>query len=416
MKVLLVNTDDSSGGAARAAYQLHEGFQKIGLTSQMLVQTKRTDNQTIIPQQAKLNRKIAQFSPNLTTWPVPLYRQRKQSLFSPQWFPDRLVSQVTEIAPDIINLHWLCWGFVQIETLPKFKRPLVWTCHDMWPFTGGCHYSGQCDRYEESCGACPQLNSNKNRDLSHWVWQRKAKAWKNLNLTIVTPSSWLARCVSSSSLFQNRRVEVIPNGLDIQRYKPTHKKLAREILNLPQDQKLILFGSLSPTSDFRKGFHLLQPALQNLSQAGWQDKIQLVIFGSSRQKETPELGFPCRYLGWLNDDISLALVYGAADVFVAPSVQDNLPNTIMEAIACGTPCVGFNIGGIPDLIDHQLNGYLAQAFEIEDLAKGIAWVLENPERYQKLSDNSRKKAEQEFTQQLQANRYLSLFQEILQKK
>ncbi len=415
MNVLLVNTYDSGGGAARAAYQLHQGFHKIGIASQMLVQTKRTDNQTIIPQKAKLNQKIAQFIPNLTTLPLPLYRQREKLLFSPQWFPDRLVSQVTQIAPDIINLHWLCWGFVQIETLPKFKKPLVWTFHDMWPFTGGCHYSSKCERYQESCGTCPQLHSNNNRDLSHWVCERKAKAWRNLNLTIVTPSLWLAKCVSSSSLFKDQRVEVIPHGLDIQRYKPTDKKVAREILNLPQDKQLVSFGSVSPTSDPRKGFHLLQPALQSLIQAGWQDKIELVIFGSSKQKDTVELGLKCHYIGRLNDDISLALVYTATDVFVAPSVQEVFGLTVMEALACGTPSIGFNIGGIPDIIDHQSNGYLARPFEIEDLAQGIAWILENPERYKKLSNNAREKAKQEFTQELQAQRYSSLFEEILQK-
>ncbi|MDJ0553666.1 MAG: glycosyltransferase family 4 protein [Microcoleaceae cyanobacterium MO_207.B10] len=415
MDVLLINSNDSSGGAARAAYQLHQGFHEIGLNSQMLVQIKGTDNSTVTLQQAKLNRKIAQFIPTLTTWPLPLYRQRENLLFSPQWFPDRLVAQVKQINPSIINLHWICQGFVKIETLPKFKKPLVWTCHDMWPFTGGCHYSGKCNRYQESCGNCPILHSNQKRDLSNWVWQRKAKAWKNLNLTIVTPSSWLAKCVSSSSLFKDLAVKVIPNGLDLERFKPIDQKIARQILNLPEDKQLVLFGSLSPTSDRRKGFHLLQPALQSLSQAGWQDKIQLVIFGSSQPKEIPELGFECSYLGRFDDDISLALVYVAADVFVAPSIQDNLPNTIMEAIACGTPCVGFNIGGIPDLIDPQLNGYLAQPFEIEDLAKGIAWVLEDPERHKKLSHQAREKAQREFSQELQAQRYSSLFEEILQK-
>ncbi|NES07417.1 MAG: glycosyltransferase, partial [Okeania sp. SIO2F4] len=271
------------------------------------------------------------------------------------------------------------------------------------------------DRYQESCGTCPQLHSNNNRDLSHWVWQRKAKAWRNLDLTIVTPSLWLAKCVSSSSLFKDQRVEVIPHGLDIQRYKPTDKKIAREILNFPQDKQLVLFGSVSPTSDPRKGFHLLQPALQSLIQAGWQDKIELVIFGSSKQKETTQLGFKCHYMGWLNDDISLALVYTATDVFVAPSVQEVFGLTVMEAIACGTPSIGFNIGGIPDIIDHQSNGYLARPFEIEDLAQGIAWILENPERHKKLSHNGRGKVKQEFTQEVQAQRYSSLFEEILQK-
>ncbi|NEQ63183.1 MAG: glycosyltransferase, partial [Moorea sp. SIO4A1] len=158
---------------------------------------------------------------------------------------------------------------------------------------------------------------------------------------------------------------------------------------------------------------LLQPALQELSQSGWRDQLELVIFGDSRPDNPPEFGFNAHYLGTFSDDLSLALVYGAADVFVCPSLQDNLPNTVMEAIACGTPCVAFNIGGMPDLIEHQKNGYLAQPYQIEALAQGIAWVLENTERHQKLSYRAREKVEKEFTLEIQARRYLSLFTEIL---
>ena len=184
-----------------------------------------------------------------------------------------------------------------------------------------------CDRYTASCGACPQLGSSKNWDLSRWVWQRKAKAWRNLNLTIVALSSWLRQCASSSSLFKDLRVELIPNGLDTEKYRPINRKVARELLRLPQDKQLVLFGSLKATSDKRKGFHLLQPALQELSQSGWQDRLEVGIFGAFRPDNPPEFGFQAHYLGKLSDDLSLALVYSAADVFVLPSVQDNLPNT-----------------------------------------------------------------------------------------
>jgi glycosyltransferase involved in cell wall biosynthesis len=183
-------------------------------------------------------------------------------------------------------------------------------------------------------------------------------------------------------------------------------------LNLPQDKQLILFGAMYPNSDCRKGFHLLRQALQSLNKSEWRDKAKLAIFGASQPKEPIDLGLESHYLGRLNDDISLAVVYAAADVFVAPSIQDNLPNTVMEAIACGTPCVAFDIGGMPDMIEHQHNGYLAQPFDSEDLAKGIVWVLENKERHQKLCDRARQKAEQEFTLEIQARRYESLYREI----
>ena len=179
------------------------------------------------------------------------------------------------------------------------------------------------------------------------------------------------------------------------------------------DRQIILFGANLATSDRRKGFHLLLPALQKLSQSQWQTRIELVVFGASQPSESPDFGFKTNYIGKLSDDISLSLLYAAADVFVAPSLQDNLPNTVMEALACGTPCVAFKIGGMPDMIEHEQNGCLAQPYEVKDLERGIKWVLEDKERWRKLCDRAREKVEQEFTVDLQAHRYLSLFEEIV---
>ncbi len=413
MNVLLLSTYDLKTGSARSAYRLHQGLQLIGLSSQMLVQEKFSKDITVFAPNIRLEQGIARARVSLDTLPLKIYRQRDKAEYSLQWIPDRIVSKVTHINPDVINLHWIGEGYLRIETIAKLNRPIIWTFHDMWAFTGGCHYNQNCDRYTAACGACPQLNSSKDWDLSGWVWQRKAKAWKNLNLTIVTPSLWLAECARASSLFKHVPIETIPYGLDTGRYKPTNRQVARELLNLPQDRQLVLFGALGATSDKRKGFHLLQPALQDLSKSGWKDTLELVVFGASQPTAPPDCGFKAHYLGAFSDDISLALVYAAVDVFVAPSIQDNLPNTVMEAIACGTPCVAFNIGGMPDMIEHQKNGYLAKPYKTEDLAQGIAWVLENKERHQKLGDRAREKAEQEFTLEIQARRYLSLFSEIL---
>jgi glycosyltransferase involved in cell wall biosynthesis len=416
MNVLILNFSDVEGGAARAAFRLHLGFHKIGLPSQMLVQNKRSDDRNVIAAPSKLANKFEEIRETVYNVPLRLYPRRNPGIFSTQWLPDSLLSKIQKIDPDIINLHWICKGFLQIETLPKLKKPIVWTLHDMWPFTGGCHYSEDCDRYTQSCGSCPQLHSHKESDLSRWVWQRKAKAWKNLNLTLVSPSVWLAKCANSSSLCKDFRVEVIPNGIDTQKYKPINRHWAREILNLPQDKQIVLFGGAGGTGDRWKGFNLLVPALQSLSKSGWNDRIELLVFGSSQPENPIELGFKAHYLGKLADDISLAIVYVAADVFVAPSVYDNLPNTVMEACACAIPSVAFNIGGLPDMIEHCSNGYLAKPYETEDLATGIAWVLENKERYQKLSASAREKAEREFTLELQARRYLSLYNEVLSNK
>jgi glycosyltransferase involved in cell wall biosynthesis len=284
----------------------------------------------------------------------------------------------------------------------------------MWPFTGGCHYNGKCDRYTHSCGACPQLHSSKEADLSRWIWQRKAKAWKNINLTLVTPSKWFAERAKTSSLFGQRRVEVIPHGLDLTAYKPVAKPIARSLLDLPQDKHLILFGASSGiTNDPRKGFHLLKPALALLSKTPSQVEKELVIFGIAEPKTPIEVSLSVRYLGRFYDDLSLKLVYSAADVMVVPSMQESFGQTASEALACGTPVVAFGATGLKDVIAHQQDGYLAEPFIVEDLAKGINWVLEEPIQLQGLGDRARQKAEREFSLELQARRHLSLYRELL---
>ena len=410
MKVLHLSTSDIDGGAARAAYRLHRGLQKIGLDSQMLVRDRQSADKTVISGKTK----IAQLGANLDGLPLGLYSCN--STFSTQWFPDRIDPKVAQLRPDIINLHWLCGGYIQIETIAKFAQPLIWTLHDMWAFTGGCHYSEDCDRYAASCGSCPQLHSSKNWDLSHWVWQRKA-AWKKLNLTIVAPSSWLAECAKSSSLFKDVRVEVIPHGLDLETYQPIDQFTARQLLKLPQDKQLVLFGATGgAASDSRKGFGFLHQALKKLSESGWKEKLELVIFGSSQSERSVNLGFKTHYLGRLYDNIGLALTYSAADVIIVPSVQEAFGQTASESLACGTPVVAFSATGLKDIVDHQQNGYLASPFNIEDLARGIGWVLEDGERYKKLRYYAREKAEQEFSLELQARRYSFLFTDMVKRE
>jgi glycosyltransferase involved in cell wall biosynthesis len=413
MKVLLLSNDDLMWGAGRAAFRIHQGLRINEVDSHLLVQTKLSEDNTVISPLTPIGKGLAKLRPILDTLPLKLYPQFNQSVYSTQWLPDRTLDQVNQFSPDIINLHNITVGYIQIETLKKIKQPLVWTLHDMWGFTGGCHYSNGCDRYQKSCGACPQLNSQKDWDLSRWIWQRKAKAWKALNLTLVTPSHWLADCVRGSSLFQNFNVEVIANGLNTELYKPVDKKVARSLLNLPPDKKIVLFGATSATSDARKGFHLLLPALQKLFEINSEITIELVVFGASTPTQSTNYPFKIHYLGTYKDDLSLSIAYSAADVMLVPSVYEVFGQTASEAMACGTPVVAFATSGLKDIVDHQQNGYLAQAFDIEDLARGIQWILEDINRYYQLCDRARKKVETEFNQTIQSQKYLSLFNKII---
>lgn len=417
IKPLIVSSYDPIGGAgaSRSAYRLHQGFLKLGIDSKMLIQDKRMDDPTIVSASNKLAQKMWKARPVMDALPLKLYpnRQKGATLFPIQWLPDIINPQIVKLNPDIINLRWICDGFLPIEALSKIQKPIVWTFADLWAFTGGCCYSQGCDRYTKSCGNCPILGSYQSWDLSRLTWQRKAKAWQDLKFTIVTPSNWLAECARSSSLFFNKDIRVIFHGLDIDTYHPTEQQIARNLLNLPQNKHLVLFGAINAINNHRKGFHLLQSALQKLSQSEWKDKIELIVFGASQPENPVELGFPIHYLGKIDDENKLALLYSSADVMIVPSTEEVFGQTASESLACGTPVVCFNTTGLTDLVDHQKNGYRAECLSSEDLANGIVWVIENQERHQKLSISAREKAEREFNLLIQARRYLSLFEELL---
>lgn len=409
--VLHLSTSDTDSGAGRAAYRLHKGLQSINVDSQMLVRAKFSFDRTVIPEKSLLTK----VGPPLSSLPLKLYPRHHSGMFSPQWFPEVVSAKAARLNPKIIHLHWICNGFLQIESLAKFSQPLVWTLHDMWPLTGGCHYADDCRGYTDSCGSCPQLMSNHGWDLSRWIWQRKASKWKKLDLTIVSPSYWLAECAKSSSLLKEFPVKVVPHGLDLEKYKPISQPFAREVLGLPQDRKLILFGaSPGTTGHSRKGYQFLQPALQQLSQREWQGSLDLVVFGASQPEKQVDLGFNVHYIGSLKDDTSLALVYSAADVVVVPSVQEAFGQVASEALACGTPVVAFAATGLKDIIDHQQNGYLAQPFDVDDLSRGIIWILEDG-KHSHLRAAAREKAVREFDARLQAKRHLEIYQRLLKQ-
>lgn len=412
MRPLLLNTTDLHGGAAIATYRLHQGLRRIGVDSSMLVQHKTSSDVKVIGPESKLVKLTALARPYLDRLPVETYRHRDRSLFSPAVVPDSLAGRVARIDPDLVHLCWITAGFVRIETLRHLRRPVLWTLHDMWAFTGGCHYDNGCGRYREACGTCPVLGSTRTMDLSSRVWSRKRRSWKQVPITIVAPSRWLADCARASSLFGQSRIEVLPNGIDEARYKPADRTQARAACNLPQDKQLILFSAMNATSDPRKGFQFLLPALQQMASEGWGEGTELVVMGASQPQDGVELGIKAHYVGHLHDEISQALLYSAVDVMVAPSVQENLSNSVMESLACGTPVVAFDIGGMPDMIRHRSNGWLAQPFLASDLARGICWVLEDEARHASLELAAREYALAHYRLEAVAGAYRSLYEDV----
>jgi len=413
MKIFHLNRADTEGGAARAATCLLEGIRLQGHDVRLYVQRKIGDSPFVIGPPAILGKAMGFARRTLESYLFGLSCGKVKGLFSPAFLPDRLSPRVSAFAPDIIHLHWVA-RMMRLETLHRISVPIVWTLHDSWPFTGGCFLPFDCTRYRESCGSCPALGSSREEDLSRRVWRRKRNAWQNLNLTIVAPSRWMGACAQASSLFRDRRVEVIPNGLDVQRYKPQDRRTAREHFSLPQNKRLVLFGSKSATKDLNKGFHLFMQALHELP-VSMRDTLELIIFGSAEPDQPPDLPFKTHYLGWQHHDADLSLLYSAADVFVFPSLQETLGYTAMEAMACGTPCVAFNQGGVPDLIDHEQNGYLARPFNPADLARGIVWVLEDDKRRREMAVRARQKVVQEFALEKVAARHTALYRELLKQ-
>ncbi|HVI95738.1 MAG TPA: glycosyltransferase [Anaeromyxobacter sp.] len=419
MKVLLVNALDSGGGAARAAMRLLHAVRDCGVDASLLVQLRSGDHPHVIGPSTWGERVLARVAPTLDAASVRLRAGQPRAFFSPAVAPDLVARKVAELAPDVVHLHWVGFGMLRVETLRRLGRPVVWTLHDAWALTGGCHVpfdvaSGHpCVRYEDACGRCPVLGSDHDDDLSRRVWSRKRRAWRGVELTAVAPSRWLAARARASSLLRDARVEVIPNGLDLGRFATLEPSLARAALGLPPGKKLVVFGAQAATTDPNKGFPLLAAALRRLASHPLAPELHLVVFGSDAPSAPVSLPCPVTYLGWIRDDATLNRLYAAADVVVVPSRLENLPFAVMEAMASGAPTVAFRQGGVPDLVDHGENGYLARPYDVEDLAAGIAWVLGGSVPPAQLRAAARTKVERGFDVRDVAERHAALYRDVL---
>ena len=417
IRIRHLSFSDLDGGAARAAYRLHGGMVAAGADSKFLVRHKLSDDQTVLPLYgSRLGQFLSYHRAGIDRLPVRVLHPRLQApWFFSNWVPDLLSSHSEISRADVIQLHWVSGGFLRPESLMSFKKPLFWRLSDFWPFSGGCHYPADCMKYERTCGACPQLGSLSDSDISRWCWNRKNSAYQGLNLTVVAPSNWIADCARKSSLFNRFPVEVIHNGIDLQLFRPIRRESALEALGLPTNRRYILFGAIHGTSDERKGFTYLREALKQLQGYHLRETTELLIFGSTQPIHSSDLGFPVRSLGVLKDNLSLVIAYNAADVFVAPSIEENFSSTVLEAVACGRPVVVFNTGGMPDLVTHQQNGFLATVRDAADLAAGIQWVLDDQPRQEALGKASRTRAEIEFSLPRQTEKYLYLYKSAFEK-
>lgn len=411
LRVLMVNKTDQAGGAAKAAYRLHQGMRIAGHDSWLLVD-ERTGNDpyTITPEgwftqkkqvlAARLERR-AEKSLNATT---------THQVLSQGMGTNILLDFVKKYKPDVIHLHWVNRGQVSIKTLSQLKVPIVWTLHDMWPFTGNCHFPPSCNNYEGGCGQCPIMNSNSLTDASRSVYDRKLTAWKGLKMAFAAPSNWMADAARQSRLVKehNITVKTIGNGLDTKVFYPKDKFEARKQLGLQLYKPYLLFGAAGATSDPRKGFHYLIQAIKTYKDQ-LPEELEIIIFGAEAGQQF-DLPFPTHNLGKLTSEEQLVRAYSAADLFVAPSLQDNLPNTIMEAMACGTTVAAFDTGGIRDLVQHGHNGYLATPSDAESLAMAITSCLDQAHI---LSPEARAHVVRNYDHVKQAGMYHRLYNEML---
>lgn len=289
---------------------------------------------------------------------------------------------------DVIYLHWINGAMLSIrgvESIVKLGKPVYWFMHDMYPLTGGCHHSYHCTKYQTKCKECPFMERFVGMDIVRMQFNSKMRAWSIYeNFNIQTPSKWLAECARSSAIFQGHEVKVCHNVIDTEKYKPLDKMVAKKLFGLSLNKKIIMFIAQDVKNEY-KGWKYLREALNKLD----KDDYECLILGTKNVNIDSEVTVQSIFTGYLQDDYSLIMAYNAADLLVTPSLADNFPNVLLEAMACSIPCVGFNVGGIPELIRHKETGYLAILKDSQDLADGINWVLNNGE-YKTLAKNARR--------------------------
>ena len=415
MRVLIINTSERMGGAAIAANRLMDALKNNGIKAKMLVRDKQTDQISVV-ELKKSWWKVWQFIwERIVIWKANKFK--KHNLFAVD-----IANTGTDITSlpeftqaDVIHLHWINQGMLSLKDIRRIinsGKPIVWTMHDMWPFTGICHYAGECNKYTTQCNNCPILYKGNPNDLSYQTYLKKKKMYQGAKITFVACSQWLESMAKKGVLIKEQQITNIPNAINTNLFKPRNKNVAREKLQLPLDKKLLLFGSVK-ISDKRKGIDYLVEACQILSTQypDFSKYLGVVVFGKEAEQYASLFPFPIYSMDYVSNEKELVDIYNAVDLYVTPSLQDNLPNTIMEAMACGVPCVGFNVGGIPEMIDHLHNGYVAEYKSAEDFANGIYWMLTEGD-YETLSEEASRKVILSYSEGAVAKRYIEVYNKI----
>lgn len=421
MKITLINTSDAGGGAPAACMRLLKALKASHINTKLLVQKKQKSNSDVYCAEQGLWGKVKALCRKLAErLPFIIFNADSRFVrfsFSTAETGTNIAANPVVKEADILHLHWINQGFLSINSLKKLIRsgkPVVWTLHDMWAFTGGCHYAGNCNHFQQQCGYCWMLRDPDARDLSNKGWVKKMHLMSDpKSIVFITCSNWLADMARKSSLLQDYRIETIPNPIDTDIYRPVADKVGlRKKWGISPAAKIILFGAAN-IMDRRKGITYLVKALHELkTMTDENDIVEIIIFGKNKSFDVTTLPFKVHEMDIISNEQHLVELYNIADVYVTPAIEDNLPNTVMEALACGTPVVAFNTGGLPDMIDHLQNGYLAQFKSPVDFAAGINFVFNNMHS-PILADNARNKVMNNFANEVVARQYISLYQSVL---
>jgi glycosyltransferase involved in cell wall biosynthesis len=418
MKVLQVSTEDNTGGASRSAYRLHQALIQEDVDCSMRVLTHDTANSRV-----KYGRAPRSYAQKIKD----KLEQQRWGYFSRKWHTDNpilhsfgrmssgICAELNQSSADVLNLHWIS-KLLSIEDIGRLQKPLVWTLHDMWPFCGGEHYAPEDEaaRFRHGYLLDNRPASERGPDLNRFAWEAKRIAWKSQRFAFVCPSAWMAECLGQSALFRDAPVTtyVVPNPIDTEDlWRPIDKAFARKQLGLDPNQHYVLAGSAGGMSK-NKGEDLLPELTQRL-RTTFGEKIELIIFGRYAALANEQWHCKVHWMGSVRDDAVMATIYSAADVMIVPSRQDNLPNTAVEAMACATPVAAFNLGGLPDIVDHESTGWLANPEDLADLSRGIEWMLKDKNRLGAMSALARASAARKFSPKEVVKQYVEVYTEAI---